>query len=63
MILVCFREPEILQRLLDELSKANSTAVPPNNKQLDLRGDPKYWGRVYFNFGDFEMNNPSNINL
>ncbi|KAL0839915.1 hypothetical protein ABMA28_016532 [Loxostege sticticalis] len=57
------QEPEILQRLLDELSKANSTAVPPNNKQLDLRGDPKYWGRVYFNFGDFEMNNPSNINL
>ncbi|XP_028173731.1 arylsulfatase B [Ostrinia furnacalis] len=56
-------EPEILERLLKELSEANQTAVPPNNKELDVRGDPKYWGRVYFNFGDFEMDDPSQINL
>ncbi|XP_047517359.1 arylsulfatase I-like [Pieris napi] len=47
-------EPEILQKLLDELEKMNRTAVPPNNQPLDQRGDPKYWGRTYTNFGDFQ---------
>ncbi|XP_060800557.1 arylsulfatase I [Amyelois transitella] len=47
-------EPAILQRLLKDLSDLNSTAVPPNNRPLDPHGDPKFWSRVYFNFGDFD---------
>ncbi|KAI8440600.1 hypothetical protein MSG28_001821 [Choristoneura fumiferana] len=50
------KEPEVLQRLLEELDKVNRTAIPPNNKKDDLRGDPKYWGRVYTNFGDYATN-------
>ncbi|KAM3968215.1 arylsulfatase J [Aphomia sociella] len=49
-------EPEVLQRLLDELNRYNKTAVPPNNKPLDPEGDPKYWSRIFMNFGDYERN-------
>ncbi|CAK1544758.1 unnamed protein product [Leptosia nina] len=47
-------EPEVLQRLLQELDKINRTSVPPNNQPLDPRGDPKFWGRTYTNFGDYQ---------
>ncbi|KAJ8727197.1 hypothetical protein PYW08_015594 [Mythimna loreyi] len=47
-------KPEILQELLSELEKVNATAVPPINKEVDPLADPKYWGRVFTNFGDFE---------
>ncbi|XP_050679901.1 arylsulfatase I isoform X1 [Leptidea sinapis] len=46
-------ESEVLNRLLEELDKLNRTAVPPNNKEIDSRGDPKYWGRTFTNFGDY----------
>ncbi|XP_059059474.1 arylsulfatase J [Achroia grisella] len=48
------KHPEVLQRLLKELSQFNSTAVPPNNKPLDPSGDPKFWSRMFINFGDYE---------
>lgn len=48
------RHPEILGRLLEELSKVDSTAVPSSNKPVDPRGDPRLWGRVYTNFGDYD---------
>ncbi|XP_072941442.1 arylsulfatase I isoform X2 [Epargyreus clarus] len=47
------KEPEVLRRMLDELERINRTVVPPSNKELDPRGDPKYWGRVYTNFGNY----------
>ncbi|CAG9792195.1 unnamed protein product [Diatraea saccharalis] len=50
-------EPEILHKMLTELSEVNRTVVPPNNKPVDPHGDPKYWGQLYFNFGDFELSN------
>ncbi|CAH0396995.1 unnamed protein product [Chilo suppressalis] len=53
--------PDILQQMLTELSEVNRTVVPPNNKPIDERGNPKYWGQVYFNFGDFELSNPDSI--
>ncbi|XP_026765034.2 arylsulfatase B [Galleria mellonella] len=48
------KHPEVLQRLLKELNRLNATAVPPNNKPLDLNGDPKFWSRIFVNFGDYE---------
>ncbi|CAK1578853.1 unnamed protein product [Parnassius mnemosyne] len=48
-------EPSILTQMLDELERVNRTAVAPNNKAKDPRGDPKYWGRVYTNFGDYAL--------
>ncbi|XP_041973340.1 calnexin-like [Aricia agestis] len=50
-------EPGILLGLLQELERVNRTAVPPNNKPLDPRGDPKHWGWTYTNFGDFDLDN------
>lgn len=46
--------PDVLQSMLAELDRVNKTALPPNNKELDPRGDPKFWGRVYTTFGDFQ---------
>ncbi|CAH0721411.1 unnamed protein product, partial [Brenthis ino] len=51
------REPEKLRYMLQELDKVNKTAIKPNNKPLDPRGDPKYWGHVITNFGDYENTN------
>ncbi|CAB3235666.1 unnamed protein product [Arctia plantaginis] len=45
--------PDVLQRMLTELDKVNKTAVLPNNKDIEPRADPKYWGRVFTNFGDY----------
>ncbi|XP_075972359.1 arylsulfatase I isoform X2 [Anticarsia gemmatalis] len=45
--------PDILQRMLTQLDNVNKTAVPPNNKDIESRADPKYWGRVFTTFGDF----------
>ncbi|XP_045459566.1 arylsulfatase J-like [Melitaea cinxia] len=46
-------EPEILRNMLNQLEKINRTAVPPNNKPLDSRGNPKFWGHLITNFGDY----------
>ncbi|XP_053600201.1 arylsulfatase J [Plodia interpunctella] len=45
--------PSILQRLASSLSQYNATAAPAHPPKLDPRGNPKFWGRLYFNFGDF----------
>ncbi|XP_068628006.1 arylsulfatase B [Battus philenor] len=47
-------EPVILTDMLNELDQVNQTVTPPNNVPGDPRGDPKYWGRIYTNFGDYE---------
>ncbi|XP_037956050.1 arylsulfatase B-like [Teleopsis dalmanni] len=46
--------PHILNSLLDELQRFNSTAVPPSNKPLDPRADPRLWNYTWTNFGDYE---------
>ncbi|XP_047988988.1 arylsulfatase J-like isoform X4 [Leguminivora glycinivorella] len=50
------KNPQIVQRLLEELRIFNQSVVPPNNMPDDTRGDPKFWGRVFTNFGDYENN-------
>ncbi|XP_052737909.1 arylsulfatase I [Bicyclus anynana] len=47
-------EPAVLAQLLSELAAVNATAVPPNNKPLDPIGNPRYWGYVFTNFGDYK---------
>lgn len=49
-----FSYPAILQKLLLELERYNSTAVPPANLPLDPQADPRFWDNVWTNFGDFE---------
>ncbi|XP_055593883.1 arylsulfatase B [Uranotaenia lowii] len=44
--------PEVLAMMLDRLEAYNETAVPPGNMALDLKGDPKFWGYTWHNFGD-----------
>ncbi|XP_063375234.1 arylsulfatase I [Cydia amplana] len=53
------KNPQIVQRLQEELRILNQSVVPPNNKPDDPRGDPKFWGRVFTNFGDYEIGNGS----
>ncbi|XP_032512308.2 arylsulfatase B-like isoform X1 [Danaus plexippus] len=48
--------PDVLQMMLKELDRVNRTAVPPNNQPLTPVGDPKYWGYVITNFGDYINN-------
>ncbi|KAG4069818.1 hypothetical protein HA402_006833 [Bradysia odoriphaga] len=48
------RYPNILNTMLQLLNRYNSTAVPPANLDLDPRGDPRKWGNVWTNFGDYE---------
>lgn len=44
--------PNELNKLLEELEKFRASAVPPNNKDLDHRGEPKNFHYVWTNFGD-----------
>ena len=44
--------PEILEIMLETLSKHNETAIPPSNKPMDPRADPKFWDYTWTNFGD-----------
>jgi hypothetical protein len=37
-----------------------STAVPPGNKPIDPRGDPKYYGYTWTNWMDFYDQTPPN---
>nr|XP_026491518.1 arylsulfatase I isoform X2 [Vanessa tameamea] len=55
------REPTILRSMLEELEIMNKTAIPPNNKPIDPRGDPKFWGQVITNFGDYENLNANSL--
>ncbi|XP_048480807.1 arylsulfatase I isoform X2 [Plutella xylostella] len=45
--------PEVQHMLLSRLQEFNRTAVPPGNFPYDSSGDPKHWGRVFTNFGDY----------
>lgn len=45
--------PEIVKQLLQRLQEFNATSVPATNLPVDERGDPKYWGYTFTNFGDF----------
>lgn len=47
--------PNILKALLDELDAHNATAVPPSNKPMDSRADPRFWDNTWTNFGDFSV--------
>ncbi|XP_059622698.1 arylsulfatase B [Phlebotomus argentipes] len=47
--------PNILSSLLAELNKYNQTVVPPSNKALDPRADPRFWDNVWTNFGDYSF--------
>ncbi|EDS35430.1 arylsulfatase b [Culex quinquefasciatus] len=46
------RFPAILDSMLKKLDAYNATAVPPGNLALDTRGDPRFWGYTWHNFGD-----------
>ncbi|KAL1402720.1 hypothetical protein pipiens_000950, partial [Culex pipiens pipiens] len=46
------RFPAILDSMLKKLDAYNATAVPPGNLALDTRGDPRFWGFTWHNFGD-----------
>ncbi|CAH2092382.1 unnamed protein product [Euphydryas editha] len=54
-------EPEVLRSMLNELEKINKTAIPPNNKPLDDRGNPKFWGHLITNFGDYDNSYASTL--
>lgn len=47
--------PEVLTKMLTELSNMRSSVVPPNNVPIDPRGDPKNWNYVWTNFGDVKQ--------
>ncbi|XP_053683829.1 arylsulfatase B isoform X2 [Sabethes cyaneus] len=44
--------PTILETMLKKLDEYNATVVLPGNTPLDRRGDPKFWGYTWHNFGD-----------
>ncbi|KAL5289186.1 hypothetical protein ACFFRR_009396 [Megaselia abdita] len=45
--------PDILRDLLDKMENINKTALPPGNKPIDPRADPRYWSNTWTDFGDF----------
>ncbi|GFR04766.1 arylsulfatase J [Trichonephila clavata] len=45
--------PEIVKMMLNKLSKYNSTAVPPGNKPMDPRSNPKYHNYQWTNWMDY----------
>lgn len=45
--------PELVKEMLKRLYEYNATAIPATNLPVDERGDPKYWGYTFTNFGDF----------
>jgi len=48
-----FKFPDIVRTLEGTLRMFNSTAVPPGNKPIDPRADPKFWGYTWTNWCDF----------
>ncbi|KAJ8670681.1 hypothetical protein QAD02_001940 [Eretmocerus hayati] len=45
--------PDIVRQLEEELSKFNSTVVPPGNLPWDNKGNPALWNHTWNNFGDY----------
>ncbi|XP_023319572.1 arylsulfatase B isoform X1 [Eurytemora carolleeae] len=48
-----FKFPDIVKTLDDTIDLYKSTAVPPRNKPLDPRADPKYWDYAWTNWCDY----------
>ncbi|GIY27607.1 arylsulfatase B [Caerostris darwini] len=46
-------KPQVLNMLLKRLSQYNSTAIPPGNKPMDPRSNPKYHGYQWINWMDY----------
>ncbi|XP_045534123.1 arylsulfatase I [Papilio machaon] len=46
-------EPVILRRMLVELELMNRTSVPALVRAREPRADPRLWGHLYTNFGDY----------
>jgi len=47
-----FRYPDVVKALESTLQLYNSTMVPPGNKPLDPRANPKYWDYTWTNWCD-----------
>lgn len=45
--------PNILKTMMIRLQDYNSSAVPPANKEIEPRGNPKFFDYTWTNFGDF----------
>lgn len=45
--------PDKLNELLVRMEEINKTAIPPGNKPIDPRADPRYWSNTWTDFGDF----------
>ena len=61
---LAFKYPTVIRMLEQTLATYNSTAVPPGNKPIDTRADPKYWDYTWTNYMDFlDPKNESEIAL
>lgn len=47
-----FKYPDIVRMLESTLRLFNTTAVPPGNKPIDPRADPKFWDYTWTNWCD-----------
>ncbi|KAF5271189.1 hypothetical protein FQR65_LT05333 [Abscondita terminalis] len=45
--------PDMLKELQKRVEALRKTAIPPTNKPLDPKGNPKYWQYTWTNFGDY----------
>ncbi len=50
---LAFDFPTVIRVMESTLNTYNSTAVPPGNKPIDTRADPKYWDYTWTNWMDF----------
>lgn len=41
--------------MLTSLDAYNASAIPPGNKPLDPRANPKFWDYTWTNFGDYSL--------
>jgi len=48
-----FKFPEVVKTLDETLSLFESTVVPPRNKPIDPRADPRFWDYTWTNWCDF----------
>lgn len=47
--------PRVLKHLMERLLELNRTAIPPGNRPINQKGNPKYWNNVWTNFGDYDF--------
>ena len=48
-----FTYPDVVRIMETTVEMYRSSAIPPGNKPIDPRGDPKYYGYVWTNWMDF----------